>query len=137
MGIPCACSLLTIWSHETGSTVPSRVSLLILHIHRLNLVLLSHGIPPLDDRWSNRRGTEQRLNPSRETKFSGTYGDRGIFIFPVQLTTSRIGNLTRLTHTLLYVMTIQYSILGGRTHILYLARVCINRVRLSILLVVS
>ena len=35
-----------------------------------------------------------------ETKFSGANGDREIFIFPVQLTTSRIGNLTRLTHTL-------------------------------------
>ena len=46
-----------------------------------------------------------RLNLSRETKFSGTHGDRGIIIFPVQLTTSRIGNLTRLIHTLLYVMT--------------------------------
>ena len=34
------------------------------------------------------------------------HGNRGIFIFPVQLTTSRIGNLTRLIHTLLYVMTI-------------------------------
>ena len=34
------------------------------------------------------------------------HGDRGIFIFSVQLTTSRIGNLTRLIHTLLYVMTI-------------------------------
>ena len=34
------------------------------------------------------------------------HGDRGMFIFPVQLTTSRIGNLTRLIHTLLYVMTI-------------------------------
>ena len=33
-------------------------------------------------------------------------GDREIFIFPVQLTTNRIGNLTRLIHTLLYVMTI-------------------------------
>ena len=31
---------------------------------------------------------------------------QGNFIFPVQLTTSRIGNLTRLIHTLLYVMTI-------------------------------
>ena len=30
------------------------------------------------------------------------HGDRGIFVFPVQLTTSRIGNLTRLIHTLLY-----------------------------------
>ena len=38
------------------------------------------------------------MNPSRETKFSGTYGATGIFIFPVQLTTSRIGNLTRLIH---------------------------------------
>ena len=41
----------------------------------------------------------------------GTHGDRGIFIFPVQLTTSRIGNLTRLIHTLLYVVIIQYN--GG------------------------
>ena len=31
---------------------------------------------------------------------------RGNIIFPVQLTTSRIGNLTRLIHTLLYVMKI-------------------------------
>ena len=39
-------------------------------------------------------------NPSRETKFSGANADREIFIFPVQLTTCRIGNLTRLIHTL-------------------------------------
>ena len=32
--------------------------------------------------------------------------DRGILIFPVQLTTSRIGNLTRLIYTLIYVMAI-------------------------------
>ena len=31
---------------------------------------------------------------------------QGNINFPVQLTTSRIGNLTRLIHTLLYVMTI-------------------------------
>ena len=49
------------------------------------------------------------MNPSRETKFSGTHGDRGIFVFPVQLTTSRIGNLTRLIHTLPDVMTIHIS----------------------------
>ena len=35
-------------------------------------------------------------NPSREAKFSGANGDRAIFIFVVQLTTSRIGNLTLL-----------------------------------------
>ena len=33
-------------------------------------------------------------DPSRETKFSGANGDKEKFIFPVQLTTSRIGNLT-------------------------------------------
>ena len=51
-------------------------------------------------------------------KFSGANGDKEmeIFIFPVQLTASRIGNLTRLIHgrdklnetanyTLLYLMT--------------------------------
>ena len=44
----------------------------------------------------------------RETKFSGADGDRDreIFIFPVQLTTSRIGNLTQLILLLLHVMTI-------------------------------
>ena len=36
----------------------------------------------------------------RETKFSGANADREKLIFPVQLTTSRIGNLTRLIHTL-------------------------------------
>ena len=35
----------TIRSRETGSAVPSRVSLLIISILRLNLVL-THGIPP-------------------------------------------------------------------------------------------
>ena len=43
-----------------------------------------------------------RPNLSRETKFSGANGDRGKFILFVQLTTSRIGNLTQLIHTLLY-----------------------------------
>ena len=44
---------------------------------------------------------------SRETKFSGANGDREIIIcpysifFPVQLTTSRIGNVTPLFPTLL------------------------------------
>ena len=47
-----------------------------------------------------------RLNPSRETRFSGAHGDLGVLIFPVLLTTSRIGNLTQSIYTLLYVMTI-------------------------------
>ena len=41
---PCLCACLRIWSRETGSAVPSRVSLLI-SILRLNLVL-TYGIPP-------------------------------------------------------------------------------------------
>ena len=45
-------------------------------------------------------------DPSRETKFSGANGDKDIFIFPVQLTTSRIGNLTQLVLTLaIYYMS--------------------------------
>ena len=55
-----------------------------------------------------RDGTAE---PVSRDQISGTHGDRGIFIFPVQLTTSRIGNLTRLIHTLLYVMTIHTYIL--------------------------
>ena len=39
---------------------------------------------------------------------------QGNIIFPVQLTTSRIGNLTRLIHTLLYVMTIHTYIHTNR-----------------------
>ena len=45
-------------------------------------------------------------NPSRETKFSGANAGKEIFIFPVQPTTSRIGNLTRLIHTLALCVTI-------------------------------
>ena len=45
-------------------------------------------------------------DPSRETKFSGASTDRQLFISPVQLTTSRIGNLTRLIHTLAISETI-------------------------------
>ena len=46
-------------------------------------------------------------NSFRETKFSGANADSEMFIFPVQLTTSRIGNLTRLIHTLAICVTIQ------------------------------
>ena len=45
-------------------------------------------------------------NSSRETKFSGANRDREIFIFPVQLTTSRIGNLARSILTLAISVTI-------------------------------
>ena len=50
-------------------------------------------------RWAGWRGTELP-NPFRDTKLLGANADKEIFIFPVQLTTSRIGNLTRLIHAL-------------------------------------
>ena len=50
-----------------------------------------------------RGGTAESV--SRD-KFSGANGDREKLIFPVQLTTSRIGNLTRVIHILLKVMNI-------------------------------
>ena len=48
-------------------------------------------------------------NPSRETKFSGANGEREILIIPVQLTTSRIGNLTRLVHILATVYVCDHA----------------------------
>ena len=47
------------------------------------------------------------LNTFWETKFSGANADKEIFFFPVQLTTFRIGNLTRLIHTLDICVTTQ------------------------------
>ena len=47
-----------------------------------------------------------RPHLSRETKSSDASGDKEILFFPVQPTTSRIGNLTRLIHTLLYVIIV-------------------------------
>ena len=41
---------------------------------------------------------------------TGANGDRETFIFPVQLTTSRIGNLTRSIHTLAIRVTIHLFI---------------------------
>ena len=54
----------------------------------------------------NRLTRDRTAEPVSRDQFSGTQGDREMFIFPVQLTTSRTGNLTRLIHTLLYVMAI-------------------------------
>ena len=54
-----------------------------------------------------RDGTAEPV--SRETRFSGANADREILVFLVQLTTSRINNLTRLILLLLqYVMTIHH-----------------------------
>ena len=44
--------------------------------------------------------------PSREAKFLGANADREKLIFPLQLTTCRMGNFTRLIHTLAICVTI-------------------------------
>ena len=59
----------------------------------------------------SRLTRDGKTNPSRERKFSDANGDREIFIFPVQLTTSRIGNLTRSILALAICVTIHTYIL--------------------------
>ena len=55
-------------------------------------------------------------NPSRKTNFLGANVEGEILVFPVQLTTSRIGNLTRLFHTLAICVTVHACALAA-THI--------------------
>ena len=50
-----------------------------------------------------RDGTAEPVSRDQILRHARGQGD---IIFPAQLTTSRIGNFTRLIHTLLYVMTI-------------------------------
>ena len=68
-----------------------------------------HQIQPEygDEQPDAGRGCRTRLC---DTKFSGANGDMEISIFPVQLPTSRTGNLTPLILLLLYVMTIHTCI---------------------------
>ena len=63
---PCPRACLRIWSRETGSAVPSRVSLLI-SILRLNLVL-TYGILPSSAAASNETAIRHRVSP----KFIGS-----------------------------------------------------------------
>ena len=65
---------------------------------------------------------------SGETEFSGANGDRELLIFPVQLTTSRIGSLTQLIHVMCvcvlfpFILDIKFvgrtsrGHTGGRSH---------------------
>ena len=50
-----------------------------------------------------RDGTAEPISQDQTLRHARGQGN---IIFAVQLTTSRIGNLTRVIHTLLYVMTI-------------------------------
>ena len=64
------------------------------------------------------------------TKLSGANGDREIFIFPVPLTTSRIGNLTQLILTLAirddhtYIGTVSCLRTYNKFHFDHSCRVC-------------
>ena len=63
-----------------------------------------------------RDGTAE---PVSRDEISGANADREIFIFPVQLTTCRVGNLTRLILTLAICVTIHirlgYSVISIRS----------------------
>ena len=59
-----------------------------------------HQIQPEYGDEQAEAGWDYRTRLTRPNKFLGVNGDREIFIFPVQLATYRIGNLTRLIHTL-------------------------------------
>ena len=65
-----------------------------------NPVASKHHIQPEYGDEQADAGRDWLPIPSRETKFSGANADKEIWIFPFQLTTCRIGNLTRLIHTL-------------------------------------
>ena len=54
-------------------------------------------------------GRDCRTRLARPNSQARTNADRGILIFPVQLTTSRIGHLTRLIHTLAICVTIHHT----------------------------
>ena len=61
-----------------------------------------HQIQPEygDEQADAGRDCRTHLARPNSQEFSGANVDREIFIFPVQLTTSRIDNLTRSMHTL-------------------------------------
>ena len=61
---------------------------------------------------------DRTAEPVSRDQLLGANADREMFISPVQLTPSRIGNLTRLIHTLaICVMTINTSKEAGEVEI--------------------
>ena len=101
---------MTFPPHDWGMLRRSRCVQIFFKQNQPSTTDSKHHIQPAYGERAGWRGAG-RLNSHRETEFSGAYGDMGILIFPVQLTTSRIGNLTQLIHTLLYMMTIDTYIL--------------------------
>ena len=92
-----------------------------------NPVSKQHHIQPGYGDEQADAGRDCRTNQSLETKFSGANGDSEIFVLPVQLTTSRIGNLTWLILNIVICVAIHTS------HKLLLSLVGIQEYRLSAL----
>ena len=66
--------------------------------------------------------SKHQIQPEyRDTKFLGVNADRELLIFPIQLTTSRIGNLTRLIVTLNCYMC-DHTYMNGTLRLIMLAR---------------
>ena len=63
-----------------------------------NSPVSKHQIQPECEERAGWRGTG-RPNPPHETKISGANGNGEILIFPVQLTTSKSGNIIRFMYT--------------------------------------
>ena len=71
-----------------------------LGTRRLKNTSLLHRIQPEYGDEQAGAGRDCRTRLTRPDSQARTNADRKIFLFPVQLTTSRIDNLTRLIHTL-------------------------------------
>ena len=57
----------------------------------------------------SRLARDGTVEPVSRDQISGANGDKEIFMFPAQLTTSRIGNLTRLICTLRRTVTMEHA----------------------------
>ena len=84
-----------------------------------------HQIPLENGDEQADAGRDCRNRLAKPNSQVGANEDREIFIFPVQLTTSRIGNLTRLIHTLAicsmcdqYVLCVQLGVICTRYTVL-------------------
>ena len=78
-----------------------------------NSVSKHHIQPEYGDEQADA-GRDCRTRLARPNCQAGANADREIFIFPVQLTTYRIGNLTRLIHTLAIYVTIMIHNVGEK-----------------------
>ena len=81
------------------------ISSYIVFIHACTAAFIVHSRFSLSMEMSRLTRDGMAEPVSRDQVLRHARG-QGNIISPVQLTTSRIGNLTRLIHTLLYVMTI-------------------------------